>query len=224
MFNADWSKITWPLITFSFDDGYDTHYTNGLPLFSSKGEVACSNIITGFIGQALMMTWDQVRALQAAGWEICSHSRTHNYSILENPDYFAQEYLGSMQDMVAQGIVCSNYVYPGGGFNQAVFNYMKPLYHSGRGLDYRTNMCPVSAPLNLGAYNYVLYDLAGFQALIQANMFRGAWIIIYSHGISNIPGGDVDILTSWIDWMHTQGLKCYTTQQAIDIGGVITYE
>src|SRR5665811_619997 len=43
------SKKEIPLVTFIYDDGYDTDYTVMKPVFDSQGEVACSAVISDWL-------------------------------------------------------------------------------------------------------------------------------------------------------------------------------
>jgi|SRR5690349_10507183 len=77
-------------LTITFDDGYKGNATTAAPILERHGLRACFFVATGFIGTHRIpwwdeqsgittqwMTWDDVRALRAAGHEIGSHTATH---------------------------------------------------------------------------------------------------------------------------------------------------
>jgi peptidoglycan/xylan/chitin deacetylase (PgdA/CDA1 family) len=79
-----------PSLTITFDDGYRGNATIAAPILERHGLRACFFVTTGFIGsdhvpewdrelgiKTMWMSWDQVRALRAAGHEIGSHTATH---------------------------------------------------------------------------------------------------------------------------------------------------
>jgi peptidoglycan/xylan/chitin deacetylase (PgdA/CDA1 family) len=61
----------------TFDDGHESNYTRALPLLRAAGFRATFFVTVGWIGRAPYMTWEQIKALAAAGMEIGSHSLTH---------------------------------------------------------------------------------------------------------------------------------------------------
>ena len=73
-------------VVLTFDDGWENQYSHAFPILRRFGLTATFFVFTTPIGKdKKVMTWDQLRALQAAGMTIGSHTRTH--PIL--PDYHA---------------------------------------------------------------------------------------------------------------------------------------
>ena len=98
-------------VVLTFDDGWENQYHHAFPILRRFGFTATFFVFTTPIGKdGKLMTWEQLRALQAAGMTIGSHTRTH--PIL--PDYHAalhneivmsrediQEHLGRTPDFFA---------------------------------------------------------------------------------------------------------------------------
>jgi peptidoglycan/xylan/chitin deacetylase (PgdA/CDA1 family) len=82
-------------VSIDFDDGYQSMYDNGLPVFDSAGIRTTQYIITGSPGNAIVnpdagpvgiadvsgnpeyLTWSEVHIMAANGHEIGAHTRTH---------------------------------------------------------------------------------------------------------------------------------------------------
>jgi peptidoglycan/xylan/chitin deacetylase (PgdA/CDA1 family) len=68
-------------VAITFDDGYLDTYENAYPILRELNYTATVYIITGTLGTKLSygyMQFDALKELAAAGWEIGSHSVTHN--------------------------------------------------------------------------------------------------------------------------------------------------
>ncbi len=74
-------------VILTFDDGYSDNYDNAFPLLQQYGFTAAFFVITEVAnqGEAGYMSWDQLRAMHAAGMDIECHARVHEY-LPENDD------------------------------------------------------------------------------------------------------------------------------------------
>lgn len=64
-------------VVITFDDGYADNYFTALPIMARYGMKATVFVVTDFVGERPYMTWEEVRALRAAGTEIGSHTLHH---------------------------------------------------------------------------------------------------------------------------------------------------
>jgi peptidoglycan/xylan/chitin deacetylase (PgdA/CDA1 family) len=62
-------------IVFSFDDGYESQYTNALPVLRSRGWPGVLNLEVATLHDTLRPR--EVRALIRSGWEVDDHTMTH---------------------------------------------------------------------------------------------------------------------------------------------------
>jgi peptidoglycan/xylan/chitin deacetylase (PgdA/CDA1 family) len=73
-------------VVLTFDDGWENQYRHAFPILRRFGMTATFFVFTSPIGKdGKLMTWEQLRALEAAGMTVGSHTRTH--PVL--PDYHA---------------------------------------------------------------------------------------------------------------------------------------
>lgn len=64
-------------VLITFDDGYEDNYTNALPILQKYGMKATVFMIADSIGQPRFMDEEQLRAMEAAGNTIESHTYSH---------------------------------------------------------------------------------------------------------------------------------------------------
>jgi peptidoglycan/xylan/chitin deacetylase (PgdA/CDA1 family) len=66
-----------PLISITFDDGWETTYTAAAPLFMRYGIHSTQYLISGVINDPAYLSLDQAKALHARGQEIACHTVNH---------------------------------------------------------------------------------------------------------------------------------------------------
>ncbi len=105
-------------IILTFDDGYRDAYQFALPLLQAYNFSGMFYIITGKVGQPDYMDWDQVRALQAAGMQIGSHTVHHvslGWIIIGTPQVVQRELQQSQAVLQKQlNIPIQQFCYPSG--------------------------------------------------------------------------------------------------------------
>jgi peptidoglycan/xylan/chitin deacetylase (PgdA/CDA1 family) len=125
-------------VSIDFDDGYQSMYDNGLPIFDAAGIRTTQYIITGNtlggtivnpdlgpvgVGNDGFVTWDEVQTMAANGHEIGAHTRTHQSlsTLCQIPacsvaDTLTSEINGSKADLIAQGLNPLTFAYPYGDY------------------------------------------------------------------------------------------------------------
>lgn len=79
-------KVVW----VTFDDGYKSNYTAGLPIFQKLGLTVTINMVSG--GGKLMMTMDQLKKIDnAKGCDVTIESHTVHHHDLDQMTYDEQE-------------------------------------------------------------------------------------------------------------------------------------
>ncbi|MBM7567158.1 polysaccharide deacetylase family protein [Paenibacillus sacheonensis] len=82
-------------VLITFDDGYKNNYTAALPILEQYGFQATEFLVTSWVGGKDYLTWDQVKTMQAAGWDIMAHTQTHPYLPLHTAKTQRDELEGS---------------------------------------------------------------------------------------------------------------------------------
>lgn len=108
-------------VAFTFDDGYADAFTTALPILRRHRAVATFYIVSGFIGRAGYMGWNELRVLRDEGMEIGAHSVTHADLTTLGLEDLRTEIGQSGAAIAAElGQAVVSFCYPGGHFNDTV--------------------------------------------------------------------------------------------------------
>ena len=120
-----------PLVSISFDDASSSVYETGLPILDSQGIPATFYFISSYLTDS----WIQkLNHMQDLGWEIGSHSVTHqDLTTLSTADVI-QELVQSKSDLEAAGLNIEGFAYPygAGHKNKTVLRAVKNYYQYAR--------------------------------------------------------------------------------------------
>jgi peptidoglycan/xylan/chitin deacetylase (PgdA/CDA1 family) len=202
-------------ISFTFDDGLASALTQAKPTLAKYGLTGTSYVITKCIGMttapntchantdARYMSWTQVKQLQAAGWEIGSHTQTHPYLATSDatdgqpnvltPAQVTTELAGSKADLAAQGITATAFSTPYGDYSNATLAQIAQYYTSHRGFaDQNTNIWPYNDYLlnNMPVQSGV--TVAQVKTKIDAAIAGKQWLILTMHDIAVSPSTNPD--------------------------------
>ena len=115
-------------LAVTFDDGYRDNFTVAAPMLRERGLPACFFVSTALVGsraqpwwdaefgaRAEWMTWDQVRALHAQGFEIGAHTVTHADLAAVSGDEAEREIAGARERLERElGAPVTLFSYPYG--------------------------------------------------------------------------------------------------------------
>lgn len=184
------------MVSFIFDDGLTSQYTKALPIMNAAGFKGGYYIITEQpdSGDNSYMTWTQIKALNAQGMEVGSHTRSHPFLTQLTTAEQQSEIVGSYDDMVAQGLTPTTFVYPYGDVNTTVENLVKSKYVGARGSYFGYN--------STRADHYDLHDirldsttqLATAEKYIDQAVADKRWLVFEIHDVV-ASGGDEYAIT-----------------------------
>jgi len=106
----------------AFDDGEQSQFHNALPLLAQHGFKATCFVTPGLIGTAAkFLSWDDLRALQAAGHSVQSHGWSHKFLTFCSEAELAHELQASRQSLEDNlGSAVEEISVPGGRWNRRV--------------------------------------------------------------------------------------------------------
>lgn len=210
------------MVTFTFDDGLVSQYTNARPILMAAGFKASYGIITQAVkdinGDSAAMTWAQITQLKNDGNDIGGHTRTHADLTKITTAQAQTEIKGSYNDLVAKGFTPKSFIYPLGAVNASVEQLVQSAgYTVARGSYWGMN-----TPT---ADKYALYDIrldktttiAQAKAQIDQAFADKRWVVFEVHDVLASGGDDYAITSSLLQQLVTyikqKGIKVVTLQE-----------
>lgn len=194
-------------ISFTFDDGFASTYTQAAPTLARYGYTGTSYVITGCVGKTTVpntcradndlpyMSWTQIKALQDTyQWEIGSHTVSHPLLASTDPEdqprklttaQVTQELANSKSALAAQGINAVSFAAPYGDYNMPVLSQIAKYYSSNRGFaDTGYNSWPNSDYILRTQQVQAGVSVATVKGYIDTAIANNQWLVLTFHDIA----------------------------------------
>jgi len=204
-------------LIFGFDDGLQSVYDNGLPLFQTKGKKYTHFINGKLVGTANHLTWAEIQTMTAAGMDIQCHGWEGGYLTLYTDVAASEEYTKNNILFLANGLsVPQHTAYSVGDYNDHSLNITDNYRLTGRG----TN----NGYTNRKSSKYTLLGLGGLatgmtvaiKAAMDIAQTNKEALILWGHEIG-VVGISVADLEEIIDHAITIGMDIITHAQLYDL-------
>lgn len=219
-----------PLITVTFDDGWETTYTIAAPILTRDGIHSTQYLVTSLLDNPAYLSLPQVKALQAHGQQIACHTVSHpdltkisatelNYQLRGCQQYFAQKHFGTIQDFAA----------PYGHTNPAVIKGIGQVFRSERNTNGDLSNGITDADVNL-ADNTNPHDIIGvtvhsdttvaqLQEAADYTVAHNGWLVLTYHQ-SEEAGSKFSLnsntLKKQLDYLSSTPVRIVTMGQVMD--------
>jgi peptidoglycan/xylan/chitin deacetylase (PgdA/CDA1 family) len=181
-------------VSLTFDDGYYSAYSKGVPILDAAGIRCTFYTITKSVGDTVdgYVTQNQLQTLYKNGHEIGNHTRTHPALSTVTSTQLTSETSGAQQDLAAWGLNPTTFAYPyddyGGSSNSAVVAAVKASGVRGaRDSDYGGYNNSTSFPLLLDSmpseYDLGTDNVATVTGWIHQAVANKMWVIILWHRV-----------------------------------------
>ncbi len=120
------------MVSFTFDDGYESVYTTAFPILEKYGQVGTVYVVPQVVGTEGYLTREQLHELADAGWEIGSHSMTHADLTAIALHEAELELATSKAWLEGAGFRVHSFASPYGKYNDQVVELIKKYYLSHR--------------------------------------------------------------------------------------------
>jgi len=208
------------VVSFTFDDGKITQYTNARSILATAGIKGTFYIISDSLTWgSTNMNATQVKAMAADGHEIGNHSKTHPYLTNLSSTQISSEFTQSQAAIAAAtGVTPTNCAYPYGSSNATVRSVAAGIFTSCRGVTGGQNTLGQNT-YDLRTY-YVQTSTTAAQIRAAADLAKAnnTWLVLIYHGIGTVGSTDDVSLTTFqshIDAVKASGVPTRTVAQAL---------
>jgi len=197
---VDSSKISNGMVCFEFHDGYVAQYTKANPVFDSHGVVASLGIISTYVDSWGRLSRAQLKDFISAGWQICSHSKTHPDHKGRTEDQLRTEYADSRAALEGLGTTVRHYIWPYGAPQGKCRGICAEYYKSASGTG------PVNVlDNNMFTIGYVTIDnpaaLQTYKGYVDTAYSNNRLLVFMMHDPDD---DDANTLTELIEHIHAK--------------------
>jgi peptidoglycan/xylan/chitin deacetylase (PgdA/CDA1 family) len=181
-----------PIITITFDDGWETVYTKALPTLQKYGFQTTQYVITGTFTDNAYMSEAQIKSMKASGHEIAAHTITHpDLTTLTDPQ-LDKELKGSKDTISKDFGPTQDFTSPYGAYNAHTLSEIGKFYRSQKNAEGDPSANELESinvkgsfnALNIKSYSMrdstTIYDL---QKLVEDAQKHNGWLVLTYHQI-----------------------------------------
>ncbi len=217
-----------PLISVTFDDGWESIYQNAYPLLARYDIPTTQYLIASLFDDVNYMSIDQAKDMQAHGHEIASHTLTHA-DLVDSDDYQLSRELSESRAILSKNFgQIREFATPEGHYDDRVLSAIARYYRSHRNTDAdpRTiSDVDYNTEANFKPYNIIAYAVratttsADIDNLIKAVKAKNAWLVLVYHQVEtqdNYYTVSPSVFESQLIQIKHSGLKTVTVGQFLD--------
>ena len=215
------TKYTNGVVTFSFDDGYQSQYTAARAKLDQYGFPATAFIVVSYLGSSGRLTLAQLQALRDhSGWEVAPHATSGtihgNRLTTLTEEQLEAEFTELRAWFSANGFEPNVFAYPGGEYNSAVLKKAQRHFIGARTIFQFPETLPPAdnSKIRTNAYMSSSTLLATVQTAIDQAYTNKEWLHIVAHNIIDTPVQSTDVATatfnSIVDYVASKGIAVAT--------------
>lgn len=218
-----------PLITVTFDDGWETTYTSAAPLLQKYGIHSTQYLLSGTESYPGYLSWDQIVAMQKAGQEIACHTVTHPDLTSITDNNLAHELTGCKATLSQRFGPVTDFASPYGAANAHTLAAIRQVYRSQRNINGTLVDGASNFDVNLGT-NFDRYNIIGvsvhrdttveqLRQAVNYTVAHDGWLVLVYHqaedGNSQLTI-DPDSLNKQLAYISSTPVRIVTTGQVLN--------
>ena len=180
-----------PLISVTFDDGWEVTYTDAMPLLQKYGIHTTQYILSGVEKDQKYLSWNQVRAIHDAGHEIGCHGKSHPDLRLLNDTDLTEQVHGCKQELAKRFGMVTSFASPYGAFDTRTLAKISTDFSSQRNTNGDSSNGVTEDDVNLKE-GFNQFNITGMtikndtplseiQSLIDYTVAHNGWLVLTYH-------------------------------------------
>jgi len=184
-----------PLISVSFDDGWESVYTEALPVLQKDGIHTTQYIISGELTNPTYMSVPQIKSMEVNGHQIASHTVTHPDLTTLTDQELTTELVDSKATLIKDfGGPVDDFTSPYGAYNAHTLQFIAKYYRSQKNAEgdpaanelEAINVGASFNPMSIQSYSVrnttTMDDL---RKLIKDAEDNNGWLVLTYHQVDN---------------------------------------
>jgi len=220
-----------PLITVTFDDGWESIYSAGFPVLQEYNVRTTQYVLSGTFDHPDYMSLAQVKSMQDSGHDIASHTVDHpNLTSLDDED-LAFQITKSKEELEKHFGSIEDFASPLSAFDNRTMASISATYRSHRNTysdttDGQVNDIDVNIKTNFDRFNIYSYSITkdttldDIRMLIEYAKTTNGWVVLNYHQIDDSDlryAITSDVLAEHMEYLRSTGMKLPTMREVLDI-------
>lgn len=213
-------------IILCFDGGFDSDFLHAKRKMDQYNYSGVSFIIPSLIGTSGRLSLDQLRKMQNTGWDICSHSWSHQNLTSLPLAQVHEEIIRAKNYLLGNGFIRGSrfFAYPNNDCNSSVHDIVSKYHIVTRFTNTfsttHLNAYPLIAPYTFGALNSANTSPTDMLTWIRnVKAGRGLGVMLFHRLVTSSPGTNEYLISdfnTFIDNIAAAGVPVITLSDLVD--------
>lgn len=218
-----------PLITVTFDDGFESIYNAAMPLLQKYGIHTTQYILGGTESNSAYVSWKQIAQMQKAGHEIACHTMTHPDLTTLDPGMLNYQLSQCKQELSQRFGPIDDFASPYGAENSTTLAAISKYFDSQRNTNGDPSNGVTDADVNTAA-NFDRFDIIGvtvrhdttvqqLQALVDYAKQHNGWVVLTYHQADQDTSSPYEVDSSNLDhqlaYLSSTNVRIVTISEAL---------
>jgi peptidoglycan/xylan/chitin deacetylase (PgdA/CDA1 family) len=217
-----------PLLSVTYDDGWESIYSQALPILQRNGIHTTQYVLSGTAKNTQYMTWEQIGALQKAGHEIACHSVSHPDLTTLDDKHLRSQLNDCKHDLTVRFGSVTNFASPYGAETGHTVNEISKVFGSQRNTNGELGDGITDDDVNTHA-NFSRYDINGItvrqdttidqlKAVLAYAKAHNAWVVLTYHQADDEHSKyalDINRMKDQLEFLSKSDIRIVTVNQAL---------
>jgi peptidoglycan/xylan/chitin deacetylase (PgdA/CDA1 family) len=227
--SAPLKPLAEPLISISFDDGWESVYTQALPILQQDGFATTQYIISGTLPSQSYMSVAQLKSMQKAGHEIGAHTVDHPDLTTLDDKQLTYELVSSKNTLSKHFGPIRDFTSPYGAYNTYTLKAIGKHYRSQKNAEgdpAANDLEAINIKNDFNSLNLISYSirqsttLDDLNKLVKSAQQHNGWLILTYHQV-DYSGEKFSVTPQefkrQIDYLSHANIRSATIGQAMDV-------